>query len=45
VQAILCKHMRRVMVNLCLEEASKIEKERCRCESSKDGGQLEKQRM
>jgi len=41
VQAILCKHMRRVMVNLCLEEASKIAKERCMSESSKDGGQLE----
>ena len=41
VQAILFKHMKGDMVNLCLEPAGTIEKGRCRSESSKDDEEQE----
>ena len=41
VQAILSKHMKGDMVNLCLEPAGTIEKDRCRIESSKEDDEQE----
>jgi len=41
VQAILFKHMKGDMVNLCLEPAGTIEKDRCRIESSKEDDEQE----
>ena len=45
VQAILSKHMKGDMVNLCLEPVGTIEKGRCRSESSKDDEEQEPQDM
>ena len=41
VQAILFNHMKGDMVNLCLEPADTIEKDRCKIESSKDDEEQE----